>query len=142
MSNFTAIFVDLPLDSLSLKCLKDDQADPNKRWWKIGNTSIQKRLGWDENNSVQFLFPDMNMYFTWYPLNIDLIELAREFLNHGKKIIFVCSQFLSGDEINYRSREEMGSYTINISYVSKGYMPILNGIVLDSDTFNIYTFIK
>ncbi len=140
MTNFTAIFVDQPLDSLSLECLKDDEADPNKGWWAIGETSIQKELGWDKNNSVQFLFPNMSMYFSWYPLNTNLIELAREFLNYGKEIIFVDTQFLSGAEINYRPREEMGSYTISISDVPKGQMPIINGKVLHPDTFNIYAF--
>lgn len=141
MSDFTAIFTDLPLDSLSLKCLKDYKTDP-KKWWEIGNSSISKELGWDKKKSIQFLFPDMNMYFSWNPLNMDLIELAREYLNRGEKIIFVDTQFLTTYDINYRPKKEMGSYTINISDVPKGQMPIINGTVLDPDTFNIYTFIK
>jgi hypothetical protein len=73
---------------------------------------------------------------------MDLVKLAREHLNHGKKIIFIDTQFLTSDDINYRPREEMGSHTIYMSDVLEGQMPIVNGTVLDSDTFNIYTFIK
>ncbi|MDR1691159.1 MAG: hypothetical protein LBR42_04895 [Candidatus Methanoplasma sp.] len=136
MSDFTAIFTDLSLASLNLECFEDDYDQ-----WRIGDTLIDKEYGFP-HKELQDLYPDMNMYFTWYPLNEDLIVLAREYLDRGERIIFLATQFLDGNDVNYLPREEMGEYTIDVSEIPLGGPPMINGTAIRPDTFNIYNVVK
>jgi hypothetical protein len=139
MTDFTVIYTDLPLAPLNLDCLKDSGAHPEYRW-KIGNTTIDKEFE-EPPEVLKDLHPDMNMYFTWYPLNEDLIVLAREYLDHGERIIFLLTQFWDGINVDYHP-EEMGEYTIDVSEIPPGGPPMIGGAEIQMNTFNIYNVVK
>lgn len=130
MSDLMMIFTDLPLSALNLNCLMPW----SKYSWKVGDSLIDKHSSWA---LIQRIYPDLYMYSSDYPLNLDMLELASEYLDRGRQIIFVPLQLF-----NYPPREDMVEWTIDITDLPPKKMPIVDGKVLEPELFNRYKFVK
>lgn len=138
MSNFTVIFTDVPI---RFPDNNDGKSSP-ERFKTIGGSTISEGFDDDRKGRILPMFPGMYPNFSWHPLNKDLMNMARDYLRYGKEIIFFETQYGTAFAYNYRDREEIGEYLIDISKVPVNSMPKFNGEKLESDTFNIYRVIS
>jgi hypothetical protein len=120
------IYTDRPLPALRLSCLTDSDISPSSSW-ALGESYVRKMPIDDPKGTAKSLHPDMYFYFSSYPLNIDLLDLAREYLDHGDKIIFVEMQYTEDNSFNRELLKTLDCFTIDISDVPPGKMPVIDG---------------
>ncbi|MDR0523935.1 MAG: hypothetical protein LBG62_05900 [Candidatus Methanoplasma sp.] len=135
MSNYTAIFTDVPLEALRLERLSD--CETIEFAWKSGRNLVCKGFWEDNRSAVQRICPGMSLYISRNHLNTDMVDLAREYLDHGEKIAIVMLQ-----DYDCPPKEEMPAWVIDLKDTPYGTMPPLRGKRLRPNVFNVYEFVK
>ena len=129
MARFTAVFTDLPLEPLSLKWMDPEGGNFSPQTMGVPLTNY-----FFEHKAVLDLYPDMHPYFSRRALYSDLMDLAREYLEYGDRIIFVNLQFQRGCDWTIPPMEEI---VIDISDVPPGTMPVIDGKEFIPKVFSI-----
>ncbi len=139
MKRFTAVFTDLPLSSEYLKCLVYDEYSPVWHIWGLGKSMVERDYYEDyDHRELLDMYSDMNQYFSWDPLNPDLLDLAREYLDHGDRILFVDLRLRPGLRCTLPTKE----ITVDISDVPPGTMPIIDRKQLEPEVDTVYRITK
>jgi len=134
MARFTAVFTDLPLEPLGLKW-----TDPEVLNFSPQALGVPLTNYFFEHKAVFDLYPDMHPYFSHHVLNSDLMDLAREYLVCGDRMIFVNLQFQRGCNWTLPPMEET---VIDISDVPPGTMPVIGGKEFVPKLFSICKVVR